>query len=117
MTLVRRRPRFPPLQSATPPCEAENADHPLLPVVSFSMSPPVPFRMSFDNEGLSARPAFRFRPDASAPSGKGLRHARDRRRHGSGSRPSVAAQPLLTAMLAFRGGAGLRRADCHLAGG
>ncbi len=48
MTLVRRRPRFPPLRSATPPCEAENADHPLLPVVSFSMSPPVPFRMSFD---------------------------------------------------------------------
>ncbi len=49
MTLVRRRPRFPPLRSATPPCEAQNADHPLLPVVSFSMSPPVPFRMSFDS--------------------------------------------------------------------
>ncbi len=53
MTLVRRRPRFPPLRSATPPCEAENADHPLLPVVSFSMSPPVPFRMSFDIQGLA----------------------------------------------------------------
>ncbi len=53
MTLVRRRPRFPPLRSATPPCEAENADHPLLPVVSFSMSPPVPFRMSFDTAGAA----------------------------------------------------------------
>src|SRR5208282_4955553 len=46
---VRRRPRFAPLRSATPPSGAQNADDPLLPVVSFSMSHAVPFRMSFDN--------------------------------------------------------------------
>jgi hypothetical protein len=51
MTLVRRRPRFAPLRSATPPYGAQNAGHPPFRVVSFSMSPPVPFRMSFDMSG------------------------------------------------------------------
>ena len=49
MSPARPRPRFEPLRSATPPSGAQNADHSLEPVVSFSMSPLVPFRMSFDS--------------------------------------------------------------------
>ena len=64
MTPLRRRPRFAPLRSATPPCGTQNADHPNLPVVSFSMSPPVPFRMSFDSDRdrRGRRPPRRQRP-------------------------------------------------------
>jgi len=49
MTPASRRPRFEPLRSATPPSGAQNAHHSIEQVVQFSMSPPVQFRMSFDN--------------------------------------------------------------------
>jgi len=55
MTPANRRPRFEPLQSATPPFGAQNADHSLEQVVRFSMSPPVQFRMSFDEQGAGSR--------------------------------------------------------------
>ncbi len=48
MSPLQRRPRFEPLRSATPPCGAQNADQSMRQMVSFSMSPPVPFRMSLD---------------------------------------------------------------------
>ena len=51
MTPASRRPRFEPLRSATPPSGAQNAHHSIEQVVQFSMSPPVQFRMSFDNFG------------------------------------------------------------------